>query len=118
MQPGTECNRGRTPVFLDLENLGDPDAERSEAHPLWRDLARVDIPTSGTVEVLADAIVARGVKAMDALHVASAITAGASWLLTADLGLIRKMRGDDHVVVADPIDFIRHWQGYDDENRG
>jgi hypothetical protein len=53
----------------------------------------------------------------EALHVASAITAGATWLLTTDPRLIRRMRGDDRIVVADPIDFIRHWQGDDDENR-
>ena len=63
-------------------------------------------------------IAARGVKAMDALHVTSAITAGANWLLTTDLGLIRRMHGDDRIVVADPIDFIRHWQGYSDKNGG
>jgi len=104
-------------AVLDLENAANPDAERSEAIALWRDLARTDMPTTAAVEGLAESISRRGVKAMDALHVASAITAGAAWLLTTDLALIRKMRGDDRIVVADPIDFIRHWQGDDDENR-
>jgi predicted nucleic acid-binding protein len=104
-------------AVLDLENAGNPDAERVEAITLWRDLARVDVPTTPAVEAIAEAIVERGVKAMDALHVASAITAGATWLLTTDLRLIRKMHGDDRIVVADPIDFIRYWQGDDDENR-
>jgi len=27
------------------------------------------------------------------------------------------VQGDDRIVVADPIDFIRYWQGDDHENR-
>ena len=42
----------------------------------------------------------------DTLHVASAITAGTAWLLIADLRLIRKMHGDDRIVVADSVSFI------------
>ncbi len=104
-------------AVLDLENTGNPDAERAETITVWRDLARVDVSTTPAVEALAEAIAGRGVKAMDALHAASTITAGATWLLTTDLRLIRKMRGDDRIVVADPIDFIRHWQGDDHEDR-
>ena len=100
-------------AVLDLENAGNPDAERAEVIALWHDLARVDVSMTPAVEAIAE----RGVRAMDALHVASAITAGATWLLTTDLRLIRKMLGDDRIVVADPIDFIRYWQGDDDENR-
>jgi predicted nucleic acid-binding protein len=104
-------------AVLDLENARNPDAERAEAITLWRDRARVDISTTPAVEAIAEAIAERGVEAMDALHVASAITAGATWLLTTDLRLLRKMHGDDRIVAADPIDFIRYWQGDDDENR-
>jgi len=104
-------------AVLDLENVGNPDAERAEAIALWRDHARVDVPTTPEVEALAEAIAGRGVKAMDALDVASAIKSGATWLLTTDIKLIRKMQGDDRIVVADPIDFIRHWREDDDENR-
>ncbi len=104
-------------AVLDLENAGNPDAERAEAITLWRDLAQVDVVTTPAVEAIAEAIAQRCVKAMDALHVASAITAGATWLLTIDLKLIRKMRGDDRIVAADPINFIRYWQGDDHENR-
>jgi len=41
------------------------------------------------VEAIAGAIAARGVRPMDALHVASAIIAGANWLLTTDKGLLK-----------------------------
>lgn len=44
---------------------------------------------------------------MDALHVASALAAGATWLLTTDTGLLGKMKGDTRIQVADPVDFIR-----------
>jgi predicted nucleic acid-binding protein len=104
-------------AVLDLENAAKPDAERAEAIALWRNVAQVDVSTTSAVGAIAEAIAERGVKAMDALHVASAITAGATWLLTTDLRLIRKMRNDDRIVAADPIDFIPYWQGDGDENR-
>jgi predicted nucleic acid-binding protein len=97
--------------------MPETDAQRADAITPWRDLARIDVSTTPAVEAIAEAIAKRGVKAMDALHVTSAIQAGATWLLTTDLRLIRKMHGDDRIAVADPIDFIRYRQGDDDENR-
>lgn len=84
---------------------------------IYLDICCFNRPFDQQTQTLAEAIAGPGVKAMDALHVASAIKSGAGWLLTTDLKLIRKMCGDDRIVVADPIDFIRHWQGDDDENR-
>ena len=53
---------------------------------------------------------------MDALHVASAIEAGATWFLTTDRALMRKMKRESRVIVADPVDFIRTLQEANDEN--
>ena len=48
--------------------------------------------------------------------VASALSAGAAWLLTTDKGLLAKMRGDTRIQVADPVDFVRATRGASDEN--
>jgi hypothetical protein len=78
-------------AVLDLENTGNPDTERALAIALWRDVARVDVSTTPAVEAPAEAIAGRGVKAMDALHVASAVAAGATWLLTTFDSLTGRM---------------------------
>ncbi len=103
-------------AVLDLENSANPDAERRKAIQAWRSLASVDVDTPARVEALAAEFSSRGVKAMDALHVASAIEAGATWFLTTDRALLRKTQADDRLNVADPVDFIRYLQGSDDEN--
>lgn len=52
----------------------------------------------------------KGIKPMDALHVASAIEAGATWFLTTDHVLLRKMKSESRLSVVDPVDFIRMLQ--------
>lgn len=54
---------------------------------------------------------------MDALHLASAIQAGAHWFLTTDHALLRKGKREKRVKVVDPIDFIRLTEGFGDEDR-
>jgi predicted nucleic acid-binding protein len=83
------------------------DPDRRDAVAEWHALAVADIDTTSVVEAIAEEIAARGVRPMDALPVASAIAAGANWLLTTDQGLLKKMQGDSRIRVADPIDFIR-----------
>lgn len=53
---------------------------------------------------------------MDALHVASAVTANATWLLTTDKALLKKMKNDPRLNVMDPIDFIRTLRENDHED--
>ncbi|NCA91345.1 MAG: PIN domain-containing protein [Gammaproteobacteria bacterium] len=103
-------------AILDLENIANPDMERRDAIQAWRSLASVDVNTSPRVESLAEEFAAKGVQPMDALHVASAIEAGATWFLTTDRALMRKMKRESRVIVADPVDFIRTLQEANDEN--
>jgi predicted nucleic acid-binding protein len=53
---------------------------------------------------------------MDALHVASAVEAGASYFLTTDKALLRKMVAERRIRVVDPLDFVRLIEGTTDEN--
>ena len=102
-------------AVLDLENAANPDARRRQAIAEWRLRASVDIDMETSVENLADEIAQKGIKPMDALHVASAIISGADWMLTTDRGLLRKMQTDTRIRVADPVDFIRQIEGGHDE---
>jgi len=104
-------------AILDLENNANPDVERRATILGWKSLAMIDIETSPGVETVADELVGLGIKPMDALHLASAIEAGAAWFLTTDHALLRKMKNESRLIVADPIDFIQMLQDPDHENR-
>lgn len=97
-------------AILDLENTANPDAERREAIQGWQSLAAIDIEATTEVERLAGELTKQGLKPMDALHVASAIKAEATWFLTTDNGLLRKLKGENRLAVVDPVDFIRSLQ--------
>ncbi len=103
-------------AILDLENTANPDAERREAIQGWQTLAAIDIEATSEVECLAGELTKQGLKPMDALHVASAIKAEATWFLTTDNGLLRRMKGETRLAVVDPVDFIRSLQEVGDEN--
>lgn len=103
-------------AVMDLENAANPDIERREAIAVWKTLAVVDVDTNPAVEALAEEFVLLGIKPMDALHVASAVTANATWLLTTDKALLRKMQNDPRLHVIDPIEFIRTLRENDHED--
>ena len=94
-------------AMMDLENNTNPDYDRRTAISRWKAVASVDVDTSPDVETVAEELVRVSIKPMDALHVASAIKAGAVWFLTTDKGLLRKLKNDQRIQVADPVDFIR-----------
>jgi predicted nucleic acid-binding protein len=102
-------------AVLELENVANPDVRRRQAIAEWRFLASMDIDMAVPVENLADEIAQKGIRPMDALHVASAIISGADWMLTTDRALLRKMQADTRIRVVDPVDFISQIEGGRDE---
>ncbi len=101
-------------AILDLENANNPDFERKTAIDVWKLFAEVDVVTTVAVEDLAIPLAEDGLKAMDALHVASAIEAGAECFLTTDKQILRKMKSDKRIQVLDPVDFIRKTEAVDE----
>ncbi len=100
--------------ILDLENADNPDSERRAAIAEWKTLAGVDVVTTAVVEQLASTLACNGRKPMDALHVASAMEAGAGYFLTTDKQILRKMKSDQRIKVLDPVDFIRESEAVDE----
>ncbi len=92
---------------MDLENEANPDVDRRDAIAGWKPVASMDVDLLPEVESTAEELARNGMKPMDALHVASALSAKAAWLLTTDRGLLGKMKGDPRIQVADPVDFVR-----------
>ena len=103
-------------AILDLENAANPDIERSKAIAEWRTFATHDEPVTLQIESLADTLQTMGIKSMDALHVACAISAGAAYFLTTDKGILRKMAQDTRIRALDPIAFLSEYRGGNDED--
>jgi len=100
-------------AVLDLENADNPDMERKTAIAEWKSLAEVDVATTVAVEDLATILAGNGLKPMDALHMASAIEAGAGCFLTTDKQILRRMKSDARIQVLDPVEFIREMETAD-----
>ena len=100
-------------AILDLENADNPDLERRTAIAEWKSLAEVDVATTVAVEDLAAILAGGGLKPMDALHMASAIEAGADRFLTTDQQILRRMKSDARIRVLDPVEFICEMEAVD-----
>ncbi|MBF0615150.1 MAG: PIN domain protein [Magnetococcales bacterium] len=103
-------------AVMDLENAANPDVERRIAVANWARLASMDVPPCEQVEKIAAEFALMGVKPMDALHVASAVTARADYFLTTDQALLRKLALEMRIHAIDPIDFVRSLPGEFYEN--
>ena len=103
-------------AILDLENSANPDPQRREAISAWFTLAAIDIEATSVVEQTAESLTKIGLKAMDALHVASALEGQADFFLTTDRAVIRKLKSDHRIRVMDPVDFIRDLREDQDED--
>ena len=62
----------------------------------------MDVATTVAVEDFATRLADDGLKPMDALHIASAIEAGAECFLTTDKQILRKMQSEKRIQVLDP----------------
>jgi len=93
---------------LDYENNNNPFQERRDQISKWRKYSTEDIVENQELLDLAGILRGHGIKKIDALHIASAIHAGADYFLTTDDENSKKaiFVGDIHV--TDPIGFIRH----------
>jgi predicted nucleic acid-binding protein len=92
--------------MVEYENRANPFAERRSVIERWKKAAAVDVAESAEILRHARAIAESGVRAKDALHIASAIAAGCDFFLTTDDDLVKKMHGFSEIVVTDPTRFI------------
>jgi len=93
--------------MLDYENSKNPFVERREQIAKWRRYATEDTVETQAIVDGARALHECGLKKMDALHVACAIAAGASWFGTTDDRILKKAGAIEGIQITDPIGFIR-----------
>ena len=91
--------------ILDHESADNPYEDRKKAILLWKHRAVVDIEVEDEVLRRALVIVKRGIKSMDALHIACAIQAKCHYFLTTDKKLLNKQI--EGITLLNPMDYIR-----------
>jgi predicted nucleic acid-binding protein len=91
--------------ILDFENQANPFIDRRESISEWKALASCHVPAIAEIAAAATGIASETtLRPKDALHVASAIHAGAAFLLTTDRKLLNTVcRG---IRIMNPVDFV------------
>jgi len=93
--------------ILDYENSNNPFLERREQILKWRSYSEHDIEEDDDIIKTAASMETRGIKKLDALHLACAIKANADIFLTTDDGVLKKAGKIDNILITDPIEFIK-----------
>ena len=81
--------------------------ERKEKIAPWVIGACVYVPTTVDIEARAEDFKALGIKASDAIHLASAVSADCDWFFTVDDGILKKVDRIGMMRVANPLEYIQ-----------
>jgi predicted nucleic acid-binding protein len=90
---------------LEYENSQNPFPIKQQAMSRYLQMATIKQQVNETIRQRAELLEERGIKAIDALHVACAIAANCDYLITCDRRLINRCR-DLAVPTLNPVDFI------------
>ena len=93
--------------ILDYENSRNPFRERREQITRWRAYSRADIEEDEKVVDIATRVKQHGIKKIDSLHIACAITAEADYFLTTDDEILKRAIHIQGILITDPIGFIK-----------
>ncbi len=93
--------------ILDFENSHNPFEERKVSIARWKNFALKDVEETEILLQKANDLSKMGLKAKDALHIASAIEAEAEYFLTTDDKILSKAGKIKELTVLSPTDFIK-----------
>ena len=93
--------------IMDYENSKNPFRERREQIAKWKEYATMDVEESIAALELAKSIESHGLKKMDAMHIACALTGRADYFLTTDDKILRKSNLIHGIKITDPVGFIK-----------
>ena len=94
---------------LDDENDANPFPLQKSRVRSWKSFAVQDVDISDEVMRWAKSFGEKGIKSMDALHLACAKVAGVDCFITTDFGILKKRLGD--IQVLNPLDFVQKIKG-------
>ncbi|MBL9153325.1 MAG: PIN domain-containing protein [Verrucomicrobiales bacterium] len=91
--------------LLDYENAANPSEERRESITVWRKYAVIDTAQSEEILDMAHAIHQEGIRELDALHLAAAISLKCDIFLTTDRGILKRREKLSGIRILNPIDY-------------
>lgn len=96
--------------ILDFENNANPLLERQVEIQRWKEVA--DSFVNETDEILnkMNELTAIGLKPLDALHIACAISMECQYFLTVDKGILKKTTERPEIKIINPVNFIIEWE--------
>jgi hypothetical protein len=89
---------------LDYENGRNPFEEKRNVIAPWKEIAEDYCPQSDAVRSRGKEVMKKGIKELDALHIACAIEANCDYFITVDKGLLNKTV--DGIRIINPIIFV------------
>ncbi len=102
--------------ILDLENSANPFMEKRIEIQKWKAIADSFVNQTDEILLEMDNLTAIGLKPLDALHVACAVSLKCDSFLTVDKGILKKKSEYSELKITNPISFIIEWES-DHENR-
>ena len=93
--------------ILDYENSRHPFPEKRDQILKWKRRSIVNVQEDRMVLELASFMGSKGLKRLDALHVACAKAAKCDWFLTTDEGILKRSTMIENIKITDPIGFIK-----------
>lgn len=92
--------------MLDYENNFNPFPERRISIESWKEYSQIDIKESNELLEYAKELFESGIKAKDALHIASAVTANCKYFITTDEDIIKKLINYKKIKIINPAELI------------
>ena len=93
--------------MVDFENAVNPFEERRLTISEWRQYATIDVEETATILQQANALVASGLKAKDALHLACAVAGKCAYFITTDDDILKRGTSVQELTIVDPTAFVR-----------
>ncbi len=92
--------------MLDLENSDNPFDDRKQSIEKWKKISFEDVEQNEEIIKVAEDLFIKGIKNKDAIHISSAIYAGADYFITTDKGILNKSNVIDKIQIINPIELI------------
>lgn len=95
--------------ILEYENKQNPYEIRRNAIIEWKNIAGEIVVENESILEFAESLLSKGIKAKDALHIASAVCSNCDYFITTDKKLLNTVIKE--IKTCNPIDFIREMEG-------
>lgn len=92
--------------LLDFENNVNPFLERRVEIQRWKEVADSFVNETEEILIKMNELTSIGLKPLDALHVACAVSLQCQYFLTVDKDILKKMTEYSEIKITNPVNFI------------